>query len=395
MVLDGSGNICVTGYSPGIGTGTDYATIKYNSAGDSLWVKRYNGPGNGDDAALSIVTDISGNVYVTGSSLGSGTHSDYATIKYNSAGVQQWVARYNGAGNFDDDASSIATDIAGNVYVTGSSLGNGTNYDYATIKYNSLGDSIWVSRYNGPANINESAHSIAVDNQGSVYVSGTVDILGAGSNYATIKYNSSGVQQWISEYNGTGNSVDDENSLVIDGYGNVYVTGTSTGNGTGYDYATVKYNSAGDTVWVKRYNGLANGEDQVLGMTIDNSGSIYVTGGSFGSGTNTDYATIKYSQVIGIQPISTEIPNKFSLSQNYPNPFNPTTKIKFSIPKESFAKIIVFDVLGREISTIVNEELKPGTYEVDFDGTNLPSGVYYYKLMTGDYSETKKMILLK
>lgn len=96
-----------------------------------------------------------------------------------------------------------------------------------------------------------------------------------------------------------------------------------------------------------------------------------------------------------INSVSTEIPNKFSLSQNYPNPFNPTTKIKFTIPKESFAKIIVFDILGREVSTIINEELKPGTYEVDFDSGNLSSGIYYYKLLTGDYIETKKMVLIK
>ena len=402
MVIDGSGNIYVTGYSLSSSGDADYVTIKYNSAGDSLWVRRYNGPGNGDDIAASIAADVSGNVYVTGSSLGSGTHSDYATIKYNSAGIQQWVSRYNGPGNFDDDASSLVTDNNGNVYVTGTSLGNGTNYDYATIKYNSIGDSVWVSRYNRPANINENAHSIAVDNQGNVYVSGSEDAPGALGDYATVKYNSTGVQQWVSEYNGPGNSTDNESSLVVDGSGNIYVTGTSAGNGTDYDFATVKYNSAGDTVWVIRYNGTGNGTDHAQSIAIDNSGNIYVTGYSWSGITNSDYTTIKYSQIIGIQPVSTEIPNKFSLSQNYPNPFNPSTKIKFETPKESFAKIIVFDILGREITTTVNEELKPGTYEVDFDGSDLSSGVYYYQLSahqggstTGDFVETKKMILLK
>jgi type IX secretion system substrate protein len=92
---------------------------------------------------------------------------------------------------------------------------------------------------------------------------------------------------------------------------------------------------------------------------------------------------------------SSDVPNQFSLLQNHPNPFNPTTKIKFALPNSSFAKLVVYDMLGKEITTLVNEQLKPGTYEVDFDGTNYPSGVYYYKLQTAEYTETKKMILVK
>jgi hypothetical protein len=100
----------------------------------------------------------------------------------------------------------------------------------------------------------------------------------------------------------------------------------------------------------------------------------------------------------GITQISSEIPKEFSLSQNYPNPFNPSTKIRFNIPhsgRSVFSKLIVYDNLGREAATLVNEQLNPGSYEVDFDGSSLTSGVYYYKLTAGDYSSTKKMILIK
>ena len=103
---------------------------------------------------------------------------------------------------------------------------------------------------------------------------------------------------------------------------------------------------------------------------------------------------------IGIQNISTEVPSVFSLQQNYPNPFNPSTKIRFAITSNvkgetSNAKLIIFDILGREVSTLVNVQLKPGTYEVDWDGISFASGVYYYKLISGEFVETKKMILLK
>lgn len=97
----------------------------------------------------------------------------------------------------------------------------------------------------------------------------------------------------------------------------------------------------------------------------------------------------------GIEPISNETPNSFKLHQNYPNPFNPISKIKYQIAKINDVKLTVFDALGREITTLVNEELKPGTYEIEFDGSNYPSGIYLYRLTAGDYAETKKMVLLK
>ncbi len=98
---------------------------------------------------------------------------------------------------------------------------------------------------------------------------------------------------------------------------------------------------------------------------------------------------------IGLVKISEEIPSDFNILQNYPNPFNPVTNIKFDIPKSSNVKISIFDILGKEISVLVNEELNPGTFEINWDASNFPSGVYFYMIETGDYSESKKMILIK
>ncbi|MFZ4591421.1 MAG: YCF48-related protein [Ignavibacteria bacterium] len=98
---------------------------------------------------------------------------------------------------------------------------------------------------------------------------------------------------------------------------------------------------------------------------------------------------------VGIKNVYVEIPKKYYLLQNYPNPFNPTTNIKFSIIKTGQVKLIVYDIIGREVQTLVNESLKPGTYEAAFDGSSLNSGVYFYKLVTGNFTETKKMILIK
>ena len=103
--------------------------------GDTAWVRRYNGPGNSSDEAFAIAVDDTNNVYVTGVSLGNGTGGDYATIKYYPEGDIAWVIRYNGPGNGDDCPNALAIDDSGNVYVTGSNIVSGTVADYATIKY--------------------------------------------------------------------------------------------------------------------------------------------------------------------------------------------------------------------------------------------------------------------
>jgi len=484
-VIDDTGNVYLTGRSIGNGGREDYATIKYNSSGIQQWVMRYNGPGDSFDYANSIAVDNSGNVYVTGTSFG--TSDDYATIKYNSSGIQQWVIRYNGpTSTSDESAWAIALDGSGNIYVTGQSEGVGTNYDYVTIKYNSSGIQQWITRYNGPGNHIDRANAIAVDSSGNVYVTGFSKGNETGIDYATVKYNTEGIQQWARRYSAS--SINEEDaawSISLDDIGNVYVTGNSR-NGSVYPAcATIKYNTDGDDLWVARYSAPGNslqrgnsvkvddlGNVYVVGQSgiltydfftikynyngieqwvsrhsgglgksiaLDKSGYIYVTGfssdgfetylttikyDSFGiqqwitnqqndvsgfekvnidlfgnvivtGASDGDYITIKYSQTISIQQLSTELPEQFSLYQNYPNPFNPTTKIKFDIEKAGIIKLKVFDILGKEIATLVNESLNSGSYETEFDGSNIMSGVYFYKLETDNFSEVKRMILTK
>ncbi|MEO8512561.1 MAG: T9SS type A sorting domain-containing protein [Ignavibacteria bacterium] len=99
--------------------------------------------------------------------------------------------------------------------------------------------------------------------------------------------------------------------------------------------------------------------------------------------------------VVGLNQISSEIPSEFSLSQNYPNPFNPTTHIGFRIKEFGLVKLTIYDALGKEVAILVNIELQPGSYEADWDASAYPSSVYYYKLESGSFTETKKMVLIK
>jgi hypothetical protein len=387
----------VAGTSLGSGTDNDYAIIKYSTAGVQEWAMRYNGQQNGSDRANSIAADATGNCYVTGRSQWAGNDHDIVTLKFNTSGVQQWGQLYDGPGGGYDEARSITADGSGNVYVTGPSMGNGTGTaDYVTIKYSSSGTQQWASRYNGPGNSLDDAYSIAVDGSGNVCVTGrSWGQSSTGEDYATLKYNSDGVEQWVQRYHGLGNGYDYAYSVAVDGSGNVYVTGRSLGSGANSDYATIRYNSSGAEEWTAIYNGPGNNYDMASSIAVDGSGKVYVTGQSTGSGPGEDYATIKYSQVIGIKPISSEIPAGYRLYQNYPNPFNPTTKIRFAIPKSTFTKLVVYDVLGMEIETIVSEQLTAGTYEAEWDAGNYPSGLYFYKSTAGNYAETRKMILVK
>ncbi|HKZ21834.1 MAG TPA: SBBP repeat-containing protein, partial [candidate division Zixibacteria bacterium] len=295
LAIDNSGNVYVTGTSRGVGTNRDYATIKYSSIGDTLWVRRYDGPAGGnDDASFAVALDDSGNVYVTGYSRGVGTNRDYTTFKYNSIGDTVWVRRYNGPGNGVDEAIALKVDSIRNVYVTGYSTGSGTGLDYATIKRNSMGDTVWVRRYNGPGNGDDSAQATLVDNSGNVYVTGSSVGSGTGYDYTTIKYNSIGDTLWLRRYNGAGNGADLAQSLALDVLGNVYVSGFSW-NGNSLDYLTIKYNSIGDTVWTRSFNGTGNGEDVALAVSVDKFLNVYVSGYSWNGGSY-DYVTLKYIQ---------------------------------------------------------------------------------------------------
>jgi hypothetical protein len=278
IAVDVQGNVYVTGQSWGLGGNFDYATVKYSSVGQQEWVARYHGPDDRNDQANAMAIDATGNVYVTGFSQNSDSYSDWATIKYNSDGQEQWVARHSVCPRSNAFANAIAVDDSGDLYVTGVDADG-----WGTIKYNSSGEEQWVVHYNSgtPA-------AIAIDKADNVYVTG------GDTDYVTIKYDSAGQEQWVARYHGPGTGSDYAHANAIDGSGNVYVTGASAGSGTALDYATIKYNPAGQQQWVARYDGPAHSNDHAAAIAVGSSGDVYVTGDSVGLGTDYDYATVKY-----------------------------------------------------------------------------------------------------
>jgi hypothetical protein len=300
MAVDSAGNVYVTGISTGSSTGWDYATIKYDSNGNQLWVARYNGPANSTDMACALAVDGAGNVYVTGASFREGgIYMDYATVKYATNGDQLWVSRYGGLVNQGGSAHALAVDSQGNVYVTGESWGGTSQSDYATVKYDPNGNQLWVARYNGPGNADDYAFALALDAAGNVYVTGYSHGGNTGYDYATVKYDSNGNQLWVARYNGPGSGSDIARAIAVDDGGSVYVTGFSR-TGTSWpdyaDFATVKYDPNGNQLWVARYDGPGAYDDLAEALALDREGNLYVAGNS-ASSTSRALVTIKYDPI--------------------------------------------------------------------------------------------------
>src|SRR3954468_12013764 len=286
VAVDNSGNVYVAGTMFGSGTLNDLATIKYDSAGNQLWVAIYN-DFNNPDAQLSAMTiDASGNVYVTGASGVNNVYYDCTTIKYNSAGQEQWVARYNAQPRNYAAGTAIAVDSSGNVYVAASVSSQPNTVFCVTIKYNASGEEQWVAEYHGGANADYLA-AIAIDKVGNAYVTGTSQTC-PGSDYLTLKYNSAGQEQWVARYYGPEEHLDSAKAIAVDGAGNAYVTGASFGS-----YATVKYNATGQQQWAARYD--QGGYSAAADLAVDGSGNVYVTGRTGDANHYSDYGTVKYN----------------------------------------------------------------------------------------------------
>ncbi len=286
IVVGQDGSVYVTGSSAGFSSSmwTDFATIKYTPGGDTVWTRRLGASGMPNDRATAIAVDQYGFVYVTGYvEADVSQRYNYATVKYKPNGDTAWVRTYNGAGSDEDRAYAIAVDDDRNVIITGASWGSFYD-DYTTVKYDSNGVQKWVARYNGPANSYDKAWDLKLDNQGNVYVTGESGGAGGNYDYCTIKYNGGGGEEWVARYNGPDNLDDVASSLAVDNQGNICVTGYSKNAPSPYisttDIVTIKYNTAGQEQWIHRFNGPGDNDDNGTAIVTDNSGNIFVTGTS-------------------------------------------------------------------------------------------------------------------
>ena len=407
IAIDAAGNIYVGGARTfGSGQNSSYLLVKYNLNGDSVWTRTYKGSHflAGLGSAIRCIK-IDGNfIYVTGKSFDQNpdlSSSAFATtIKYDLSGNQLWL-RKDTLINGSDDVIGMESDPSGNLIVT-------CNYgfDIVTYKYNSSGVRLWKKLYAGiGGNYYDNVTGIAVDPSGNIYLTGSsVRTTGSGGeDFLTLKYDPSGNLMWERFYNGTYGDGDYSKGISVDSAGNAYITGTAYDLNFDFNYMTIKYDTDGAQKWKISYDGgFTHRRDEPVAIALDLSGNVIVTGISSRGVSTDDFTTVKYSQTTGVNQISSQIPKGYSLSQNYPNPFNPVTKINYELRVTNYVSLKIYDIKGKEIETFINRKQSAGSYEIIFDAGNLPSGVYFYKLVVsssnqtaGEFSETKKMSLIK
>lgn len=303
-------------------------------------------------------------------------YNNTTKIKYDSLGNRKWVSKYYSPYSPFSNAVgvSLKADNKGNCFVTGGvdyAVINGNDMATpVTIKYGPNGDSIWTRLFRLQDTIDFGAgENMVLDDNDNIFIP---------CNY-TIKYDKNGNQLWYAN-----NNQFMSKSVIFEN--NIYVSGGYYGGPLQITRIIGYNNYNGSQIFNQQYS------------TYIYPTSLLTFGGALYSAisANDSAILIKYSSnVIHINSNESSI-KKFTLNQNFPNPFNSATTIKYSINKNSFIKIQIFDINGREVKTITSEKKTPGDYKVKFEGIGLSSGVYFYSLFADDILiDTKKLILIK
>ena len=312
--------------------------IKYDADGDSIWVKKFTQlPQYSHFTKMDI--DDSGHVYVVGDY--GDTLSDCLVLKYAPEGNLLWYLAYNSPQHYSDVGNCIEMDTNGTIYILSSNHVVPYLFNNTLLKINKSGTMQWTRVFTGILNGEGRCGApagIALSTNGNALYYTTPRYNGTSYDIVTLKYNSIGDTEWVRCYAG-GLNFDQSASpsdIKPDINGNVYIVGSAYFEGSGIDYVTIKYDSSGYRSWVMNYNGpLANSDDHASDLCLDKYVNLYVSGISSRQNSPIflwDAATVKYDQPNGIISNSNELPVQFTLSQNYPNPFNPVTKIKFEAP---------------------------------------------------------------
>jgi hypothetical protein len=300
MMVDNQGNTYVAGYGVQYQQDRNFLVKKINPFGETLWTTTLSGSSTSGsiDEAMSIAMDALGFIYTCGFVKNSGTSYDIKLVKYSSFGDTIWTRSYDySTVNASDKSYSLTIDPSGFIYLTGKSDSDpstASNEDVITQKWDLNGNLIWTKRYNAPTNLND-VSKICASSPSGVYVAGRT-FNGVDFDGLLIKYNHSGVQQWVKIIAGSGN--DEINTLNIDPNGNVLVSGIAQSTGADTNLITIKYDANGNQLWSQVFDGLAHGTDVGKYLVTDQSGNVFVCGNTdidaSSTTLNNDILLLKY-----------------------------------------------------------------------------------------------------
>lgn len=369
-----------------------------NIGNENIWIKKFNG-GTVSDSLVSLSFDTLGNSFVSYNSFSGALSTEFKVLKINSSGNIIYIKTVSNPGGIYLKKSE--TDSKGYLYLLASTKING-NYDLITQKSDTNSSPLWTDTYNNSLNTDDIGCGLVLDKNNNIIITGNI-VKNQNLDALTLKISNNGERVWNKTYS-TGNKFrvkdimsDDLNVYYV--YGFVKdAQGLDKQTIIEYDYngslrKTLDFNTRDTTVlsfsnnFMKMFvtDGLPNVKKLYCVSNvnrINRGGEIKINFFSVTSITETE-------NIVG------NIPQSYSLQQNYPNPFNPSTTINFQIPQNSFVNLKIYDINGRELLVLLNENLQAGAHKITFDGSNLPSGVYYYKLSSVNFSDTKKMVLIK
>lgn len=385
---DESGGVCVTGYGwAGAGARSDWITILYDSAGDTQWVREENGTADSGETSTCIVLDESGAAYAAGYCINEGTSGDATIVKYGRDGTREWARSVNGFANGSDRFLAATRDDSGYLYLAGYVTGDGTGLDLLTCKCTSRGDTLWTRTYNGHGD--EKGYAISVDEGGNVYVTGSsVPPDSLTMSCLTVKYSPTGTKQWNRWYDGPGRSWNEAYSIAVDGAGSAYIAGFTWASGGLEDWLAVKYSTDGAQQWACTYDGAGHGGDRATGLQIGPDGCIYVSGWAVQAGGSMDYTAIKYRQTPGaveearkVQPMTLDVG---------PNPARRTARVTFGRIASSPSRVALYDATG---TLVLERVVSAAARQLTIDVSGFSAGVYLVRMQSDGLNATQKLIV--
>jgi hypothetical protein len=370
--------------------------LKFDTNGDTLWTKRYSGTGN--VYGRSIIQTKDGDFILLGQTVTFLMDIGLIMIKTDSLGEMIWTKYFEHCSS--SYGNNIVEEAIDKNYILLSTVESANLTDILLMKTNSLGDTIWTRTYGGIGW--EAGNCVLATSDGGYIITGYANppISEYGYDLWIFKTDSIGEVIWSKTF-GT-DTTQEIGSYVIETSNREFllVGNRQTKYGASLDIWILKINSLGDTLWTKTIGGTYT--ELAYSLLETNTNDYLVLGWTDSFWLSNVWLIKLTGEPVNVEVAREIVLNDFKLSQNYPNPFNPVTKIKYEIPASlnpskggTLVQLVVYDILGREVAVIVNEEKQSGDYEIEFDGGNLPSGVYLYKLTAGNFSESKKLILLK